>query len=361
MFTFPHGFWSAPPSGGGGGSGGYINSVQHVSITIPTGAVSATATISSVGSYAFIVSSGSQTSAVSNTIYGYARVELTNSTTITAYRNSSTALYTVTVKCCVVDATSSLIASVQTGVVTIGASSTTGTATISSTNSSYTVLHCLGCTSTQSTLSYGALEPLLSYSGTTLTATRYTSASNTVDVGYVVIEFQSAACNQAVQGYQKSWTNTSTSTTQSITSVDPNKTMLFHAGNTGNVTNNGAAVKQHAVLTNGTTVTITTNSASSIACLYNFYVVEFASGVLNSNVQRGTTAMSAVNSNTSTISSVTTAMSVMNSMQFITSQTSTNMPGILCNAVLTNSTTVTANRHGTSGNSTISWEVVEFS
>lgn len=360
MAPFPMTFWS-PQAGGGGGGGTYVNSVQHVTITIPTSASSATATISSVGSYAFILYDGFQATSSSSSSISFVRLELTNSTTVTAYRHSSSGTQTATVRCVVVDATSSLLASVQFGTVSIASSSTSGTATISSTNSSYTAIHLLGMTGSQASLSYTGIEASLSISGTTVTATRLAAASTTMEVAFVVLEFQSSACNQAVQSYQKSWTNSSTSTTQSITSVDVDKSILIYAGSTGNSTSSAANTQQHAVLTNGTTVTISTNSAGSASCQYNFFVVEFASGVLASNVQRGTTTLTAASSNTSTISSVNTSKSLLNFLHFTSSQTSANIPNVQTNAELTNSTTVTVARNSSTNNVTASWEVAEFS
>jgi hypothetical protein len=359
MATFPMTFWSPPPGGGGGG-GSYVNSVQHVSITIPVNVTSATATISSVGSYAFILNDGFQATSSSNSSIAYVRLELTNSTTITAYRNSSSATQTATVRCVVVDATSSLIESVQYGTVSIAGSSGSGTSTVSSTNASYSVLHLLGYTTSQTSLAHNAIEPVLSISGTTVTASRITASVNTVEVGFVLIEFKNTACNQAVQSHQKSWTNSSTSTTQTINSVDTNKSLIIYAGSNGNSSSNGANIQQYATLTNGTTVTINTNSAGSLSCQYNFFVVEFATGVLNSNIQRGTTTLTGVASNTSTISGVNTSKSIINLLRFTCSQTTANIPNVQTNAVLTNSTTVTIARNSSTNNVTASWEVAEF-
>ena len=177
----------------------YVNSVQHVSITIPTGAVSATATISSVGSLAFLMFNGFRTNAPSNTLYAFPRIELTNSTTVTVYRNASSGVYSVTVDLSVVDATSNLVSSVQRGTISIATSTLSNTATISSVTAANTAITLLGYTSTQASLAYPSLEPLLSLSGTTLTAQRITSAATSMVVGYQVIEFNSLALAQNVQ------------------------------------------------------------------------------------------------------------------------------------------------------------------
>lgn len=359
MIIFPSTFWSTPAGGGGGGGGTYVSSVQHVSITIPTGSTSATATISTVGSRAFLLFNGFQATAATDTSVAYARVELTNTTTVTAYRNSSSGSDTVTVKCVVVDATSSLIASVQTGTISIAGGGTSGTATISSVNASYTALHLLGYINSQTSLSLSNIEPVLTISGTTITATRQFSG-NSSTVGFIVIEFQSAACNQAVQSYQLSWTNSGTSTTQTITSVNTNNALIIYAGSNGNSSSGINKIEQYATLTNGTTVTVNTNTAGFITCRYNFFVVEFASGILKSSVQRNTTTLTGVTSNTSTITSVTTTSALLNFLRYTSSQTTANIPNVCTNAVLTNGTTVTVARNSSTNNVIGSWEVADF-
>lgn len=360
MQHFPFSHWGAAPAGGGGGGSTYVNSVQHVSITIPTGSTSATATISSVGSYAFILFGGALTSNPSNPHLSAVRVELTNATTVTAYRNSSSATYSVSMKCCVVDATSSLMASVQLGTVTIANSNTSGTATVSSTNSSYTVLHLMGFTSSQTSLAYPSLEPFLSLSGTTLTASRITSAANSVTAAYAVLEFNSSACNQAVQVVQKNWTNTTGSSTQSITSVDPNNTILFHAGSAGNSNTNSALAKQYATLTNGTTITFNTYSTGSNSCYYNLGVVELASGILNSSVQRGVATMNAASTGSSTVSSVTTGKTLLSPLHMTSNQTSANFANVATNIELSSSTSIGIARQNSINIVNYSWELAEF-
>lgn len=356
MWGLPAGFGIDPLIGSGGTT--YVNSVQHVSITIPTGAASATATISTVGSNAFILYLGFQASATTNTSIAYARVELTNTTTVTAYRNTSSGTDTVTVKCVVVDATSSLIASVQSGTISIGSASTSGTATISSTNASYTVLHYLGATNASTSQTFSQIESVLTVSGTTVTATRFASGAAQT-VGFIAIEFQSAACNQAVQSYQTSWTS-GTSITQTVTSVNTNNALLLYAGSSANISANEAQAEQYASLTNSTTVTLNVNTSSANSKNYNFFLIEFASGVLKSSVQRGTTTLTAVASNTSTISSVNTSKALVSFQHYSSSQATSNIPNCATNAALTNGTTVTVARNSGTNNVTCSWEVAEF-
>jgi hypothetical protein len=230
---------------------------------------------------------------------------------------------------------------------------------VGSTNASQRVLHLLGYITSQTSLGLNAIEPLLTISGTTVTATRQFTG-NSMTVGFLLLEFQSAALNGNVQSFQKTWTNSTNSTTQVISSVNSNHTLLIYAGSYGNSTGNAANIEQRAFLTNATSVTIGTNSAGSTSCAYNFFVVEFAAGVLAGNVQRNTTTLAAVSSNTSTITSVNTSMALINFLRYSASQASANIPNICSHASLTNGTTVTVGRHGSANNVTGSWEVAEF-
>jgi hypothetical protein len=359
MWGLPGNFGSDPYIAAAGGSS-YVNSVQHVSITIPTGAASATATISPVGSLAFIMFGGFRTTTATATNVGFARVELTNATTVTAYRQSSSGSDTVNVWCDVVDATSNLVASVQAGSVTMASGVVSDTATIAATNASHTVIHQLGLTSTQASLNLTALETVISLSGTTVTAERQTS-SGALTVGYVVIEFQAAALNSAVQNFSKSWTSSSSTATQAITSIDPDKTLLFWGGSYANTSSSESKALQRIALTNGTTVTLSTQTAGSIACLCHFSVVEFAPGVLASAVQRGTTSLSGGSGSGSTsISSITVNKSLLSFLHYNSSQIAANINHVCTAVELDSATTVTTLRQGTAGSVISSWEVAHF-
>lgn len=336
----------------------YVNSVQYININIASGSTSNTATISAVGSFAFILFNGFEASETLNTARSYARIELTNSTTVTAFRNTGTS-GTVTVKCCVVDATSNLIVSVQSGTISIASGSTTGTATVTAPAAGKFALHCLGWISTQTTLSLSNIEPLLTISGTTVTATRQFSG-NTEVVGFVLIEFAVGALAQDVQSFAKSWTSSATSSTQAITSVNANNTLILWAGSNGNSAGDESSIEQTAELTNSTTATLRVSNAGFIGCKYNFYVIEFASGVLNSAVKRGSTTLTGVTSNTSTIASVNTSKSAINFTRYIATSNSANINNVCGDVELTNGTTVTVSRNGNSGNITGNWEVAEF-
>ncbi len=151
----------------------------------------------------------------------------------------------------------------------------------------------------------------------------------------------------------------STSNTQTITAVNTSNAALFYQGQTNSANDTNTNAWAHLVLTNGTTVTATRNASTTTTVTVKGTVVEFTSAAIQS-IQAGTITMTAVGSNTATISSVTTA----NSICIFLGQTATSNNTTLTNAssgvVLTNATTVTANRGNTAGNATVSFMIVEF-
>ena len=260
--------------------------VQSFSITIASGSTTGTATINAVGSGAFILWDGENPSVSNDPAEDFAYLALTNSTTITATRNTGTA-GTVKIYGCIVDGdTANLIKSVQYGTVTI-ASATSGTAAISAVTNANAAVHLLGWSSSNATLSGINEYPLLSLSGTTVTATR-PGSTGTLVVGFVVIEFQGSALNRSVQNVAATISTSVTSYTATISSVNMNNAFTIFAGHSiATATTNVATIKQRGALSAATTVTVSVNTAAAYAKNYNCSVVEFVPGLLNSSVQRG--------------------------------------------------------------------------
>lgn len=334
----------------------YTNSIQQVSFTIPSGATSATQTISAVGATAYALSQGQNTS--SNTgndqTHSAARIELTNSTTVTAFRNASSTA-TITVNVVVIDANSSLIKSVQSGTVSIAAG-TTGTATISSVTAANSVVAYLGQTTSTSSFTATHLPGVTLTNATTVTANVNTSGTHTV--GFVVIEFQGAVLNQAVQQFSGAFTSASTADTQTIASVTPANSIIIYGGFTSSSSNFGDS---YAIqLTGATTVTLTRTATTTGTRTPYYAVVEFISGVLNS-VQRSTVNLNSVTSNTATITGVNTSNAYCGFNGESTNATTTNNASRFYDAIaLTNSTTVTGTVQFAVSSNTAEYEVVEF-
>lgn len=335
--------------------------VQQFSITIAASTTTGTAMINTVGSDAFIIYGGSNTNAGStNYATTYARLTETNSTTITATRNTASS-NTITINGCIIDGTSALIKSVQYGTVTINRDSSSGTATISAVTNANSAVHFLGYSSA-STGSYSPAnnDPILSVSGTTVTASTISTGSG-VTIGFVEIEFQGAVLNQSVQNFNITNSTSSTSWTQAITSVVAANSLIIYGGSNGS----GALLAnnmQYATLTNPTTITVANNTGSANAKNFNCSVIELISGVLSQSVQRGTITVATSTNyyNTATISSAPLATSLLNYVGNNTSVGSNFQSGYLYNS-LTNSTTVTSTAPvDGSGTLISSYEVATF-
>jgi len=355
--------WGLPASFGIdlhiGGSTSYVNSVQQVAITIGSGTTSASATINAVGSGAFIVWQGWTTNqTTSNGSVEDTRIELTNSTTVTAYRNTSST-NTVTVNAVIIDGnTINLVKSVQNGTVTI-ASGSSGTVSISAVTNANTAIFHLGSTSNETTGNeLGNNQTVLSLSGTTLTSTRGGSgAPNTVTTGFCVVEFYGSALNSSIQNFAYNATINATSDTKSITSVNVNNTILAWGGM---ATPSGGTTTSRLIaqLTNSTTITLAWNTSGSYQRLCNLCVIEFAAGVLKSSIKRGTISLSNATSNTATISAVNPSYSFANWLNN-TGSASGTQDIIYYRQTLTNGTTIT-DTVNTASTGMGSYEVAEF-
>lgn len=334
----------------------YVNSVQQVSITL-SAATSNTATISAVGANAFIIFQKftSANTSTTNPAINMAAIQLTNSTTVTASLNTAG---TVTVNCQVIDATSNLVTSVQKGVITIASGSTSNTGTITAITNANAAYHITGfVTNTTSTFDYSTLDAAVTVAGTTVTVTRATAGAFAVAVAYEIIEFTGAALNQAVQPIACNLSN-NISITSTITSVNVNNTMVINGGSKCSTGTQLRVCKMRTALTSATQLTTSVNTAGT-GNISQVSVVEFASGVLASNVQRGNIALAAATSNTGTITAVNTSKAIYNYNMWNTSSASVNSATGCWRIAETSSTVVTLNSN-TAGTGNGYYEIIEF-
>jgi len=337
-----------------GNAQSYINSIQQVSITIASGSTSNTATITGVGSNAFIIYQGQTTSQTSTNNSQTALVQLTNSTTVTATRNASNS-DTVTINAVVIDPASSLVSGVRQGTISITSTSMSNTATISSVTTSRSAVFFLGSYSSVSNPTSFQCGVTLTNS-TTVTAFRNSGDSGTSVVGYVVVEFSSGVI-QSNQQFSSADTAASTTTTQTISSVNTSNSLIAYGGFTGG-SGNISLLNTYLTLSNSTTVTITKYSANATTRTTYYAVLEFVSGVL-ANAQRGSISVSSATSNTATISSAATNKSFANYVG--ASFTGTTPDQSESRLTQTNTTTLTANKN-TAGTTTsvVGYEVPTF-
>lgn len=362
MPTWPFEFFGNNAGGGGGGGTSYINSIQTFEITIAASSTSNIATITSVNTGNAVIFFAGFTSAETSVTYQdfLSRAELTNATTVTVYRNTSTT-NSITVRGTVVEFTSAAIASVQAGTITIPSGTASATATISSVNTSNSVVFYLGFTASGagiSSLNY--FTSLTLTNATTVTASRNAAPSGiTTTVGYCVVNFASGITN-SIQQRSVTLSSSTTSDTDTISSINTGNAILIYGGGTTSATA-VATFLYNLQLTNSTTVTLSRGGTNAGSRTVNYTVLEFAGGVLNS-LQRGTLAMTNATSADATITSVNTAKTVCN-WTGLSSNLSSNAPNECFSTVkLLSATDVRAevNTAASGITATPGYEVVEF-
>ncbi len=333
----------------------YLNSpTQYVEITIAAGATSGTATITAVGSLAFVLH-GFFTCAGLNGNSTYSRIDLTNSTTVTATRNTSDAGNAVVVRACVVDPSSSLVESVEQGTIGFTAGVGSNTATIAGVDTSRSTAIWIGqINNTSTAASTSAYCSVTLTNGTTVTGTR-SGTSGTATVGFVVVQFQ-AAVIQSVQQYNTALTSNGTVSNATVSAVTMANSILFYGGVHSSV---AAFVSTfyRCELTGTTNVAMTRTGTSTSSKTPRWTLVEFVSGVLTS-LQRGTTSISGATSADTTITGVTTGNALISVCGF--SATGTTQDETQASAKLLNSTTVRGQKNTAAQTSTLAWTVVEF-
>lgn len=345
------GFGAFTPSGGAP----YVNSIQQVSITLGSTVTSNTASISAVSANAFIIFQGITTdgTAINLELDTYSKVVLTNTTTVTASRN--TGVGAVTVNALIIDPTASLVTGVQAGTITITAG-TSNTATITSVNTALSAVFYLGNT-TIGTDSASAQAGVTLTDATTVTASL--AATGTITVSYVVVTFAAAAI-QSIQQYASTSTANTTGDTVTITAVTTANSMIAYGGIKNAAADDYKRTMFWDTLTNTTTVTFTRAAASASSRTYYGTVIEFKTGVLKT-VNRGSIVVSAVTSATATITAVTTAKTASFYLgQLSTNGSDGNEDREWARIDLTNTTTVTATKQTASNSVTVGYEVIEF-
>jgi len=260
-----------------------ITSAQTGTVVITSGLTTNTASITAVDPDNSVVIFGGQSGASANTVGNnfFSYLELDDASTVRATRKGTTGI--LTVQYTVLEFTSDAMAAVvQKGIIDI-TSGTTGTDTITAVGSTAVVLYLGSCSTSTGTSGVHSCSVELTDS-TTITATAGVSvSSNTLTVSYMVLELTTDIV-QSVQ--QRTVTDTAAVTfyDDTITSVEPSRTILLPNGYQGTSMYQWA----HALeLTSSTNVRLTRNSASTTSRTVKYTVLQFQLGVLKSAVQRG--------------------------------------------------------------------------
>lgn len=254
-----------------------VNSIQYGSVAISASTSGTTTLGTSVGSNSFVILNG-ETVAASATIGTEPVVSLNQGTgVVTATIGISGS---PTVYFCVVDLTSTAIASVQqaTFVGSTG-TATTKTATINPVTTADTILVCGGLTTNSGgSIWNGSAFTAQLTNTTTVTFTRAATNSQNVNLLVTAVQFQSGVLTaNAVQRGTTAISSSATSNTSGVTTVNTSFALCNYCGFAGgNASERSDEALTTVVLSNATTVTSTLQTASA-ACTTSWEVVEFAS------------------------------------------------------------------------------------
>lgn len=331
---------------------GFLVSVQAVSITIGN-VTSQTATITSVDtSKAFIIQAGFNTQvATKNGATMFPRIELTNSTTVTVYRNTAN-VSEITFNAYVVEFDSRFIKSIQQGTVTAALASS-GTTTISSVNTANSALFWLGSTSDDTSVNLNQYMCTVDLTDATTVTVNVRASLSTNICGFVVVEFWPQVIQRIQGGSISATSSTATSFSTTITAVNLDNTFLAYGGQNASAVNFNSAYCRISH-TDSTTVTAVRDGTASNNRLIHFRSVEFVPGVLASPVQRATITQTSAADGDTTITTVNTSKTAIHFTG--NSSTGTTDPSAsLVATSLTSSTNVRgATRIGATANTRIS-------
>ena len=330
--------------------------VQHFNITIANGQTQGTASILPVSSRASIGFGGyssNVTTTQGNT--SSARVELTDTTTVTAYRDTLDAARTVSVVGCVIDWAAGMVNSVQRGVINIGLGSSSATGTITAA-SGVGIENYLGRTTNSTAIDPSIMEVGIDLTNpTTITANRGAASLDTLAVGYEFIDFKPEVI-QSVQRFAQNFTNVNTSDNIAISSVNTSNAMLLNTGQYGASTT--WADTLHALsLTGATTVNAERSGANAASRTVNFVVLEFVNGIIiakQANKQTWTTP----GSSDFAISSVDSSKTAVYSCGYLSN--GTTVANIFSTGRLLSPTAIRYAKSGTVSTNKLNAEAVTF-
>lgn len=252
-----------------------------------------------------------------------------------------------------------LIDKAEGGTITLGSGVLSNTATLSSSyDMTRSSIFFLGVDqNTVLNTASSSAASLYGTNSTTITATRGTAVTDTLIVGYYIVQW-SVGVTKSVQRVETVVGSGSSSGTASISSVVTANSFVNTLGSNSVSSNSIVVAEFRNSLTNSTTITstrgVTTDTASATS-----QVTEFNAGYTNS-IQEETVTMTAVNTNTATISAVTTGESMLFNGGFSYTSMAGNTNSIFSTQELTNSTTVTGKRNGSAANNISIGTVVDF-
>lgn len=354
------GFWSSPETRS------LIQSIQTGEITIAAGASSNTGVISGVNPrYAVCFFNGwrsADTSLASSE--DYARVGLTNATTVTAQTSASNAGSSRIVRYTVVEFKPFAIRSIQQGTITIGGASTLATATISAVNTARAFVMHLGQNHSVTHNDYNYNQGRVALTdATTVTATKDNGGNPSLTVGFAVVEFTPFIVKN-IQQITVSIPASSATGNTTITAVNDAAALLIWGGwNIHLFASSQPTRAPYIHRTSTTNVRATRFTAGSASTVdVNCTVVEFEPRWVRSRHAAQTAISSGAASANAAVSSINTSRSLFSWLGWNGDTTAdTSASGPYTTAKINSSTQVTVERGGAPAQVTTgSWEVMEF-
>lgn len=299
MFTTPTAFYKVAR---------YVKRLVPVVITIAAGATSGTATIAAVDATRTSLhrQGNTITDATGEGRTQLADITLTNSTTVTATRGVSDATDSVTVYATLVEWSSSAVSRVQYGTVTIASGSSSGTASISSVNTSATGLTHCGQRTTQTGTTFGVnfSARITLTNDTTVTASR-SGTSGALTVGFCIIEYLPSII-QSIQYVSVTSTAASNNDSGTISAVNLSNTIMFYNG--VSCATNGVNAWMYRCRMFSTTIPRFNRAGTSTSTrTNNACVVEFKNNVIKNNQFNTSTLGSGTTSGNTSITAVDTS------------------------------------------------------
>lgn len=336
-----------------------IKSVQVIAITMSSAQTSNTATIDAVDvNRSVLLYNGVLIDDNASSQALLSGLVLTNSTTVTATRNSSLSV-SVTVNAVVVEFNRQFVDSVQSGIVDLnGVASNTDT--INSVDVSRTIAVFSGQTTSVNTIDR-SLATIKLTDATTVTGEKG-DATDDMDVYYYVVEFSPLVVD-SIQQVALTLDDPDISVSQTIASVDMDRTATIFQGNRVTASRTADIYAPLIYLNSATEVTAERNTSdTAVSVIVQAVIVEFTPQIIH-QIQRGRATIAVSNDQADvTIDMVDISKSLSSYLGFKTSSSSHLEDDIYPNSQLINATTLRLERGDVPSNSSVtaSWEVISF-
>ena len=352
-----------------GGDDPIITSIQQCTITIAAGATEGEASALSpavtlaLASEHFLGFITDNTSSTSQHEYR-PRIKLVDdggTIKLKAYRNTSDATFTVTVKAAVIAWHTRAISSIVRGEVALASTVTSATDTVSVTKDNSAIFY-LGetCDSTTSSVYARSTTNIQLTDDSTVTARRDTGTGAT-DTGYVLVNFNSGILDGVVQHFVVTVASAGATGTATITAIDTARTMLGFGGCSSASSNDNGGRMAYIALTATDTVTGTkTLTSGGDAILYGC-AIQFKSQDILSIERDVITIAGGATTGDDTITAVTVAKTLPNYLGLTTGSNST-VPEVNAHLHLESTTVMRATRNTLDASLTVSvsHEAVQF-